>query len=638
MPRHAVGTGPSPRCARGIARAAGMLESLRRDTRAALGVPGILLTVAMVGATALPVANVTLKAERARMEQAAASAGIAATRTMREAGEGVDAEALRRKADLYARLNLLDLPPGDRRKALETLELTLETDGSHQRVKVDLAARLPGQSIVQALMIAPTGGTGGGAAAMPAMTRGTSSVECIADRLELVLAIDMTDSMGGRMAEPGKAWTEWPVRRDAALDAAKLMVDSIRRLCSDVELAVGVVPWAHTVRVPTGTAERWKEKGWIDDAQFTLRSADQEAPEDRWTGCLEDRLMDTATRREDSLGLSAAPPADGAFPPYVYPNTEWHTKRAEWGEAIARFVRQQAANGEDVPPGDAKTLAEKLLGDNDWNRDGGPNKGCVVAGMTPLRILREDDDWFEDALAVLRAAALAGEGTMAHLGATWGRRMLSPAWDDVWDAEPVKSRAGGKGARQILVLLSDGANGIKRIDPSDTIPGKSRICLAHHPVTFDKVIAMPGQMGMPIACTTLETAVVSGYSALGRNGPGAAADGHRTDMAHVTGAAVNMTTTAIPGQVSERGRTFLNELLTTSCAAARKGGIHVYTVSLTAEGASSSSDQNVTLKSCAGTAEHPGAAEYFFQVTNREKIENAFRKIGEDAARIRRAS
>ena len=606
--------------------------SLRRDTRAALGVPGILLTAAVVGATALPVANVSLKAERDRMEQAAASAGIAATRTMREAGEGLQAEELRRKADLYARLNLLDLPPAGRRKALETLEMTLETDQAHQRVTVDLAAQLPGQSIVQALMIAPTGG---GGAAMPRMTRGTSTVECVADRLELVLAIDMTSSMLSHMHEPDKDMSEWSRRRDAALDAAQLMVDDIRSQCSDIELVVGIVPWAHTVRVPAGATERWRKNDWIDDTQFDLKSASQ----DRWTGCLEDRLMDTATKREDSLGLSAAVPADAAFPPYVYPDTELHTRRTEWGQAIARFVREQEASGRKVPAGDAKTLAENLRGDNDWNRDGGPNEGCIEAGMVPLRILGEDDDWFEDALAGLRAASLPGEGTMAHLGVTWARRMMSPAWDEVWDAEPTK--AGGKaedeGVRQILVLLSDGENGIKQVDPQDTIPGKSKICLAQDPVTFQPMLAMPGQGGMPIACTTLETAVVTGYSALGRNGPGAAADGHRTDMAHLTAAAGNMLMSRIPESLSERSRTFLDELLTTSCDAARRGRIHIYAVSLTS-GTSSNAHQNATLQSCAGTEESPGAEEYFFEVTNSQKIEDAFRKIGEEISRIRRVS
>ena len=626
---------PRTRSARGLAHVAGRLGSLRRDTRAALGVPGILLTAAVVGATALPVANVSLKMERDRMEQAAASAGIAATRTMQEAGEGLNAEEMRRTADLYARLNLLDLSSDDRRKAMKTLEMTLETDALQQRVKVDLAAQLPGQSIVQALMIAPDGG--GKEQVMPRLSRGASGVECLSDRLELVLAIDMTKSMDVQMRVPGKNSTEWPKRREATLDAAKLMVDNIMRVCSDIELAVGIVPWAHTVRVPTGSVDRWKNNDWIDRTQFALKSANQRAPQDQWTGCLEDRLMDTATKREESLGLSTAPPADGAFPPYVFPNTEWHTKRTEWGHAIARFARQQAASGHDVPAGDAKALAENLRGDNDWNSNGsGPNKGCVENGMMPLTILGENDDWFEKALASMRDAHLTGEGTMAHLGVTWGRRMLSPAWDSVWDAEPTKGGGQGGGARQILVLLSDGENGIKQFDPPDTIPGKSKMCLAYHPITFEHRFAMPGQWGTPIACVTLETAVVTGYSALGRNGPGAAKDGHRTDMADIT-AAGNMLNNFIPRQLSESSRTFLNELLTASCGAARQAGVHIYTVSLTAE-ASSSANQNAPLRSCAGTAEHPGAADYFFEASDKQKIEDAFQKIGKEITRIQRTS
>ena len=623
-----------PAAIRGFARAAGTLESLGRDTRAAIGVPGILLTAAIVSATALPVANVTLKAERERMEQAAASAGIAATRTMREAGEGLDPGVLRSKADLYARLNLLDLPPDARRKALETLELTLETDGLHQRVKVDLAAKLPGKSIVQALMVAP--GSEGKAMAMPRMTKGTSSIECVADRLELVFALDMTSSMLARMSEPGKAAREWPVRRDAALDAMELMVDNVKRLCSDIELAVGIVPWAHTVRVPAGANGRWERNGWIDTSRFPLRNADQTVAAQRWGGCLEDRLMDTSVKRVDSLGLSTAAPGDGAFPPYVHPDTARHTRRGQWGKQIARFARQMAAKGQEVPHLDEEDAAAVLEGDNDWNRGGGPNQGCIGAPMMPLNVLREQDDWFEDALAILRAAPLSSEGTMAHLGVSWGRRMLSPAWDSVWDAAATKRGAGGKGARQVLVLLSDGDNAIKPIDPPNTIPGQSRVCLAYHPATFALSFRMTGSWAA-IECTTIETAVVTGYSALGRNGPGAVADGHRSDMAHVTGTG-NAMRNVIPGAVADRGRTFLNELLTASCGAARKDGIHVYTVSLTSKDSAHQARSNAPLRSCAGTAKEPGASEHFFEATDRKTIEDAFRKIGEHVARIRRVS
>ena len=108
-------------------------------------------------------------------------------------------------------------------------------------------------------------------------------------------------------------------------------------------------------------------------------------------------------------------------------------------------------------------------------------------------------------------------------------------------------------------------------------------------------------------------------------------------MRHVTGDAGDMSGNGIPEQVSERSRTFLNELLTASCGAARKAGVSVCTISLT-PGGSSSEVQNAPLRSCAGTEEHPGAKEYFFEATNSENIERAFQKIGEEITRIRRAS
>ena len=112
-------------------------------------------------------------------------------------------------------------------------------------------------------------------------------------------------------------------------------------------------------------------------------------------------------------------------------------------------------------------------------------------------------------------------------------------------------------------------------------------------------------------------------------------DGHRTDAAHVTGAG-DARRAKIPGAVAGRARTFLDELLTASCAGARKDGIHVYTISLTSKTSSDEARNNAPLRTCAGTAEDPGAAEYFFEATDRKTIEDAFRKIGEHVARIRR--
>ena len=565
----------------------GPLARLGRDTRAAIGIPGVLVAAMLVGATALPVANITLNADSKRMEDAATAAGLAATGKMRAEGVGVSAEVLRREAERYARLNLLDLPPADRRKALESLQIRMTRDLVNQIVRVDLEATLPGRKIVQALMVAP----GAGKVALSEKTTGKSQVQCVSDKVELVLALDMTDSMGGPLAQAGMPWHESPPRYDVMLDVVAEMVGSIQRLCSDLELKVGIVPWASSVKVPDGQANRWKSNGWIDARRFALRGADQSVEAQQWGGCLEDRLMNTSSLPESSLGLSLDTAEDRYFPPYIYPDTERHTKRTEWGQAMQRFIRAQAARGlTGLPDDDPATLLQVLRGDNDWSRGGGPNKGCTPIGMIPPRTLTSTDTWFTEALALrdVPKSSLPGEGTMAHLGVTWGRRMLHPAWGAIWDPDgsPDDAKGGShlekdKSVKQVLVLLSDGGNGIKRIDPWTTTPGRARVVLGLNAIQ-QMQFGLPGSLagGEEFASKDLETAAVTGYSALGRNGPGALADGHRGDTDHVTGTDAGIQTD-VP-DVTRKGRDFLDKLLKASCSEARKEEIDVYTVSLSA--------------------------------------------------------
>ena len=617
----------------------GALARLGRDTRAAIGVPGVLVAAMLVGATALPVANVNLKADNRRMEDAAAAAGLAATEKMRAEGAGVDAAVLRREADRYARLNLLDLPPDARRKALQSLDIRMTTDPHSQTVQVDLSATLPGRNAVTALLAA----AGAGGAVLPEKTTGKSRVQCIADKVELVLAIDMTKSMNAQIEQTGVSGSQWPERIDQTVAVAAEMVDNIHRLCSDLELKVGIVPWASTVKVPDGQETRWKDNGWIDRSRFaqwgTLQSQGIEA---RWGGCLEDRLMDTSAEPRSSMGLTLDTAEDRHFPPYVYPDTERHTKREAWAQTMQRFLRAQRAQGLTGLPddGDLAMLADALRGDNDWSRGGGPNKGCTPIGMIPPRTLTSEDTWLTEALADIGSASLTDEGTLAHLGVTWGRRMLHPAWDAIWDPAGAADDAKGgsektkdESVTQVLVLLSDGINSMKGIDPWNTVPGRARVVLGRDPATLDYAIGMPGTLSAQEATQDIETAVVTGYSALGRNGPGARADGHRRDTANITSNEGGNNSWDIP-DMRRKSRDFLDGLLTASCSEARREGIEVYTVSLSS---GDSTHQNTVLQSCAGTKDAAGAADYAFQATDVDGIKAAFRDIGQRVARIRRA-
>ena len=635
LPRHSGDPGEDPG---GAGSRPGLLARLGRDTRGAIGVPGILVAAMLVGATALPVANVTLKAENRRMEDAATAAGLAATQKMRAEGVGVSQETLRREADRYARLNLLDLPPDARRKALESLQIHMTSDPVNQIVQVDLEAALPGRNVVRALMVAPGSG---GEAILPEKSTGRSQVQCVSDKVELVLAIDMTSSMLASLSSAGR-------RIDVTADVAAEMIDNIQRLCSDLELEVGIVPWATSVKVPDGQEGRWKRNWWIDASRFTLRGADQSMEAQQWGGCLEDRLMNSSTRREASFGLSLDTAEDRYFPPYVYPDTGRHTKRGEWTGTMWRFIELQRVRGvQGLPSSDLDSLARILRGDNDWNRGGGPNKGCTRVGMIPPRTLESTDTWFDGALTRIREAELTDEGTMAHLGVTWARRMLHPAWDAIWDpaADPDDATGGSEltkdeSVMQVLVLLSDGANGMRGTDPWYETPGRASVHLGVDITGGQEIKRLSLQRdftsGVTLASTNLDTTVVTGYSALGRNGPGALADGHRGDTDHITSTEAGLLAHQIPN-LRRKSRDFLDELLGTSCAEARKEGIEVYTVSLSDDSQASNSHQNAVLQACAGTDTAPGAADYAFQADDVDGIRAAFRDIGQRVARIRRA-
>ena len=229
---------------------------------------------------------------------------------MRAEGVGVSQETLRREADRYARLNLLDLPPDARRKALESLQIHMTSDPVNQIVQVDLEAALPGRNVVRALMVAPGSG---GEAILPEKSTGRSQVQCVSDKVELVLAIDMTSSMLASLSSAGR-------RIDVTADVAAEMIDNIQRLCSDLELEVGIVPWATSVKVPDGQEGRWKRNWWIDASRFTLRGADQSMEAQQW-GRLPrrpaDELLHAAVRR--ASGSRSTPRRTGTSRPTSTP-------------------------------------------------------------------------------------------------------------------------------------------------------------------------------------------------------------------------------------------------------------------------------------------------------------------------------
>ena len=83
---------------------------------------------------------------------------------------------------------------------------------------------------------------------------------------ELVLAIDITSSMGGRLAGGKK-------KIDVVKDAAQDLVDTITAGDSSA-VAIGLVPWHYRVRFDSGMRQRWENNSW---AQYP-KSGDPPSP------------------------------------------------------------------------------------------------------------------------------------------------------------------------------------------------------------------------------------------------------------------------------------------------------------------------------------------------------------------------
>ena len=63
--------------------------------------------------------------------------------------------------------------------------------------------------------------------------------------------------------------------------------------------------------------------------------------------------------------------------------------------------------------------------------------GCPRDEIVPLTNVRETVD-----LAIANLQPWAGGGTMTHLGAVWGRRLLASEWRDTWGLPEQSYRAG----------------------------------------------------------------------------------------------------------------------------------------------------------------------------------------------------
>ena len=658
--RHAMASGgahgPTP-C--GIRRLTAAALAFARDARAgATSLVAVAITAMTVGGAALIVDQQWMVDQRDTLKSAAAAASSAASLEMaRRSGETLTDEELKAAltpvARRYILLNLSSFAPKRYARANETLAVTLTIDRVRNSVSVTADADLGGTLFSRHLPLL-------GHYSGPERTRVSAETQCGSGIVEVVLAFDVTASMNGGIDRRGGDGAE-NHRMQVAIEAAKDLISTLKS-CDTSDVAVGIVPWDKTVRVPS--PETWTTNGWVDTSNFTRESA--HADYEAWAGCLMDRTHSRSDPKT-SAGLSLELPgdADGAFPAFMYPDSDRLDPAildglrdkvlTEFGEdgvialgsgADTDDSEEEDSVGDDTDgsgslDADEVRAAIMAAGDNSWGETTrGPNYHCTQVAMLPLSTSRASVDQMLDSLydTDRPGNGLWGGVTASHLGMTWARRMLASSWRDVWGdtTHPVDTADGSSGeVTKAIVLLTDGLNGASS-DLRGELPGELT-------VTFDDTEGAlafgcdPCKSGTRCVsrsrerpgCGTKSNVYASRFTAIGRFGGGRAEDGHSVsgqDFAYA----------ATPADA----RTRLNRLLADSCSLAHEEGLDVYTVALSSDESLPTAWKNqlIACSGNSGTATTAERAQYHLLGTDRESLRGVFRDIGHRLVRLRRTS
>jgi len=585
-----------------------------RSTRAgATAIAAAAVTVMAVGGVALITDHVWLVDQRDTLKSAANSASIAATLEMNRMLEAdstlTDAvlkDDLQPVARRYIELNLSHLPAARLARAKDTLVVKLTVDRAASRVEVDAEADLGGTLVARALPLL-------GSETGPGTMQAIATVECASTPIEVVLALDVTASMHGKIDENLPA-TGDNRRLNAVIKAAKALVEELRATCDGRSTAVGVVPWDKTVRVPN--AGTWRQNNWVKMGHNRTGTI----PTD-WAGCVEDREHDAnplnATALASATSMSLDLPGSSPFPVFIYPDTGDFSVTP-----MADKIKEDFPDLTDAIK-DALVTSLEALRENDYDGlggqgprgRGGGNYNCTSTGMLPLTTTLDTVDTTLDGI---KTSEVMGGGTMAHLGVTWGRRMLAHSWRTVWGGSAHPINPAGREVTKVLILLTDGANALE--DQHSKLPGKLNAKHVGVPDCLDTADDPPS------SCKQGDIGTF--YSALGRLGSGEEAQGH-----YYSGWDVRGTT----GAGSRTAETALAALMKRSCALARGEGVTVYTIGAMPSVKTRWRDALVACSGARGTAE-ADRGRFYFHAADGASLDHAFRVIARRVISLQRVS
>ena len=441
---------------------------------------GVAAAIALGGAV-LVADHAWMVKQRDLLKDSASAGAMAAVLALRDISAGADENAVRNRirsaAQRYVEMNLLgNLPPVD--------QAAVQADGG---VAVDVAFD-PALGTVDVAADAPGLGRPLLACHIPFIANAADDEWrlCDPDRrlrqaagaqrtmrvTEVVLALDVSISMGlcmdGRIPEcPDDQ------RIDSVREASRDLLDMLAPDPTAPGTAVGLVPWAWTVRLDAAARDQWVREGWavFPDAKtypMPWGAAAGDAPEpavrlmppappEPWLGCLD---------RRDAFG--AAPPATTPAVPDTFPAPMgfYSTMR---GTTPLTGADQPCRPTADWSSGDGRQVCyDGRSSFTPWRSERlDSQSGCTR--IPPMVPLTTDGAALRAALDALRPSP--HDGTHSAMGLAWAHRMLDSDWRFVWgDPEHPLRRDDPRfaNARRAIVLLSGGQDaweGVGRLRP-----------------------------------------------------------------------------------------------------------------------------------------------------------------------------
>ena len=235
------------------------------DARAgATAIAAAAVAAMTVGGTALIGDHIWLVDQRDALKSASDAAGVAATLEMArlvDAQPDIDDDdleaALERVARRYVELNLAHLPADRLARARSTLVVNVEPDRRRRTVGMQVEADLGGTVLSRHLPMI-------GESVEPGAMGVRAQVESTVNPIEVVLAIDVSQSMGSNLEgrPPCRGCPPLADSRVAIVKRAAANLVDILEPSADHRIAVGVVPWHYAVRLEPDIAADWSVRRW----------------------------------------------------------------------------------------------------------------------------------------------------------------------------------------------------------------------------------------------------------------------------------------------------------------------------------------------------------------------------------------